>query len=216
MSESLFLESQLLNHLLVTLEDLDGIPSLHVIVHVVDNGFLDMGKCMLNRTGEGMHRNLSSALCGGDGCLCGVLDSDSLEGGDLNDLTTEFSGKLSGIELIPVLAHKIHHVDGNHHRDSEFDELGCEIEVSLEVRAIHDVQDGIGPFAYQIVSGNHLFKSIWREGVDSGKVGDCDVIGLFELTLFLFDCDSGPVSHVLVGTGESIEQGCLSAVGVSR
>ncbi len=70
-------------------------------------------------------------------------------------------------------------------------------------------------FTQQVVSGNDLFQCIRREGVDAGKVRDGDIAVIFEFSFFFLDRDSGPVTNVLVGAGERVEQGGLTAVRVA-
>ena len=70
-------------------------------------------------------------------------------------------------------------------------------------------------FPNQIISADHLLQCIGGEGIDAGQVlNDRLSVGL-ELAFLLFDGDSRPVSDILAASGQVIEHGCFSAVGVS-
>ena len=81
---------ELFKNLLVSFEDLDCIPSLHVLGKVVDNGFLDVGQRMLDGTGEGVKRNGLSFLCRLDRRFGCEADSGSLQCRDLQDRASDF------------------------------------------------------------------------------------------------------------------------------
>ena len=132
-----------------------------------------------------------------------------------HDRSTQLFRKLLDVDLVAVLFDDIHHIDGDDRRDPQLHDLCREVEVPLEVRAVDEVQDGIRMFTQQVVSGNDLFQCIRREGVDAGKVRDGDIAVIFEFSFFFLDRDSGPVTNVLVGAGERVEQGGLTAVRVA-
>ena len=46
---------QLFEHLVVALEDLDGVPALLLLGHVVHDSLFDVGDGVLDRAGEGVH-----------------------------------------------------------------------------------------------------------------------------------------------------------------
>ena len=48
------------------------------------------------------------------------------------------------VDLVAVLAYHVHHVDGNDHGDAQLDQLGGQVQVTLQVGAIDDIQDGVG------------------------------------------------------------------------
>ena len=209
-------ELELCHGLLVALEDLDGVPALLLLRHLMHSDLFDVGQRMLDRTGERVHRNGLRALGGLDGGLGSLHDAGALQGGDLNDLTAKLAGQLCGIDLIAVFADDVHHVDGDDDRDAQLGELRGEVQVALEVRAVDDVQDRIGTLADQIVTGDDLLQRVRRQGVDTGKVGDRHTVVLLELAFLLFHGDAGPVANELVRTGQRVEQRRLAAVRVAR
>ena len=209
-------ELELRHGLLVALEDLDGVPALLLLRHLMHSDLFDVGQRMLDRTGERVHRNGLRALGGLDGSLGGFHDTGALQGRDLDDLAAKLTGQLCGVDLIAVLADDVHHVDGDDDRDAQLGELRGEVQVALEVRAVDDVQDRIGTLADQVVTGDDLFQRVRGQGVDTGKVGDRHTVVLLELAFLLFHGDAGPVANELVRTGQRVEQRRLAAVRVAR
>ena len=175
-----------------------------------------MGDRVLDRAGERVHRHGLGGLGGLDGGFCRVHDAVTLQGGDLHHLAAQLAAELSHVDLVAVLADHIHHVDGDDHRDTQLGKLGGEVEVALQVGAVDDVQNGVGPFSHQIVTGHYLFQGVGGQGIDAGKVHDDYIVMLFQLAFLFLHGDAGPVAHELVGTGQGVEQGRLTAVGVAR
>ena len=54
-----------------------------------------------------------------------------LECGDLQHLAAQLAGQLLEVDAVAVLAHQVHHVDGDDHGDAELGELRRQIEVAL-------------------------------------------------------------------------------------
>ena len=115
--------SQLFEHLIVALEDLDGIPALLLLGHIVDGGLLDVRDGVLHGAGEGVHRDGLSAFGGLDGGLRRLHHAVALERGDLNDLAAQLAGELGDVDLVAVLADHVHHVDGDDHGDAQLGKL---------------------------------------------------------------------------------------------
>ena len=117
-------QTQLLHHLIVTLEDLDGVPTLLLLGHAVNGGFLDVGNGVLHRAGEGVHGDGLAVLRGVDRSLGSGHNAVALQGGDLDDLAAQRLRQLVDIDLVAVLADDIHHIDGDDHRDAQLGQLG--------------------------------------------------------------------------------------------
>ncbi len=208
--------AQLLQNLVVPLEDLDGVPALLLLGHIVDGGLLDVGDGVLHGAGEGVGGDGLGGLGGFHGGLRGLHDAIALQGGDLNDLAAQLTGKLRHVDLVAALADHIHHVDGDDHRDAQLGELRGQIKVALQVGAVDDVQDGVGPLADQIIPGHHLFQRVGREGINAGQIHDDHVVMLLQLAFLFLNGNARPVSHELIGAGQRVEQRCLTAVWVAR
>ncbi len=116
-------DGQLLEHLIVALEDLDGVPALLLLGHIVDRRLLDVRDGVLHRAGEGVHRDGLAALGSLDGSLRRLHHAVALERGDLDDLAAQLAGELGDVDLVAVLADHVHHVDGDDHGDAQLGEL---------------------------------------------------------------------------------------------
>ena len=201
----------------VPLEELDGIPAQVTLLHPALDGFLNVGDGVLHAAGEHMGQLAGLPAPGqGDGPFSRSHASLALQCAHLHDLAAQRLAQLLPVDLVPVLADQVDHVDRHHHGDAQLDELGGQVQVALHVGAVHDVQDGVGLLAHQVAAGHDLLQGIGGEGIDAGQVLDDHVLMALQLALLLFHRDAGPVAHVLVGAGQGIEQGGLTAVRVAR
>ncbi len=96
-----------------------------------------------------------------DSKLGGIHDALLVQSGNFNHSAAKLSAQSLEVNIITVLADKIHHVYGDHHRNACFRKLSCQIQISLQVCAIDDVQNDIRLILDQVVSGYHLFQCIW-------------------------------------------------------
>lgn len=171
-------------HLVVALKDLDRVPALLLFRHLVHGCLFDVGDRVLDRAGERVHRHGLGGLGGLDGGFCRGHDAVTLQGRDLHDLAAELLRQLADVDLVAALAHDVHHVHGHDHRDAQFGQLRGQVQVALEVRAVHDVEDGVRTLVDQIVAGDDLFERVRAERVDAGKVHDDNVVMLFRRPSF--------------------------------
>ena len=209
-------DAQLGQHLVVALKDLDGVPALLLLGHAVDSSLLDVGDGVLHGAGEGVHGNGLGALGGGDGSLGGLHNAGALQGGDLHDLAAQLAGQLGHVDLVAVLLDDIHHVDGDDNGDTQLGQLRGQVQVTLQVRTIDDVQDGVGTLVDQVVTGHHFLQRVGGQGVNTGQVHDGHVVVLLQLAFLLLHRNAGPVAHELVRAGQRIEQRGFTGVRVAR
>ena len=207
---------QLVQHLVVTLEDLDGVPALLLLGQVMYGGLLDVGDGVLHGAGEGVHGHGLGGLGGLHGGLGGLHDALALQGGDLHDLAAQLAAQLVHVDLVAVLADHVHHVDGDDHRDAQLGQLGGQVQVTLQVGAVDDIQDGVGALVDQVITGHHLLQRVGGQRIDARQVHNGHVLMLLQLALFLLHRYAGPVAHELIGAGQRVEQGGLAGVGVAR
>ena len=123
MIEDTLLELQFLLHLGVALKNLDRIPALLFLRQAMYGDFFNVGKCMFHRTGEAMLRDGLRPFGGCDGCLCGILDSLALQGGDLYHFAAELTAELPDIDVVTLPADQIHHVQSDNHRNPDLHQL---------------------------------------------------------------------------------------------
>ena len=149
----------LVTDLVITLEELDGEEALLALRNVGGDLLLDLE--------DGIHDFFREAggtgLCLMDRELGRLLDARAVQRGDLHCLTAEVLLDLVEADLVAVLLYDIHHVHGHHHRNPELLQLCGEVEVTLEVRTIHDVQDRIRLRVDEVVSRDNLLQCVWRK-----------------------------------------------------
>ena len=214
--EQLFIQVQLGLNLVVTLEQLDGVPTQEAVIDLALDGLLNVGDGVLNTAGKDVRQLTGLALLGGgDGHLSGLLAALVLQGGDLDGLAAQLLGQLVQVDLVAVLADQVDHVDCHDNGDAQLDQLGGQIEVTLDVGAIDDIQDGVGLLVDQVAAGDDLFQRVGRQRVDTGQVLDHDVVVALQLAFLLLNGNAGPVADILVRTGQAVEQGGFAAVRVA-
>ena len=182
----------------------------------MEGGFLDVREGVFHRAGEFVGRDGLPVLCRVHRRLRRLVDARALQRGDRHDGTSDLTGELLHVDLVTVLRHDVHHVDRADDRDAELRELRGQIEVSLEVRAVDDIEDGVRLLADQIVPRDDLFEGVGGQGINARQVGDGHAVVFFELAFLLFHRDARPVPHELVRAGEGVEQGRFAAVRVAR
>ena len=65
---------------------------------------------------------------------------------DRHDRYPQFHRHLFYIHRTAVSAHLVHHVERKHHRDMHLKKLQRQIEISLDIRRVHNVDDPIRLF----------------------------------------------------------------------
>ena len=156
------------------------------------------------------------ALGQGHRLLGGLPAALSLQGAHLHHPAAQGGAQLVQVDLVPVLAHQVYHVHRHHHRDAQLNELGGEVQVALDVGAVHNVEDGVRLLLNQIVPGHHLLQGVGGQGIDARQVLDHHVLAALQPALLLFHRHAGPVAHVLAGAGQGVEQRGLAAVRIAR
>ena len=209
-------ELQLIHDLVVALEQLDSVPAQEAVIDFALDGLLDVSDGVLNAAGEDVGQLAAlSSLCSSHSSPCSSLGAFALQCADLNSLTAQLGAQLLQVDFIAVLADEVDHVDSHDHGDAQLDELSGQVQVALDVGAINDVQDGIGLLLDQISTGDDLFQSVRRQGVDTGQVLDDDILLALQLAFLLLDGNAGPVADVLIRAGQIVEQGSLTTVRVA-
>ena len=150
----------------------------------------------------------------------GMLDQlvDALVAGGRDGHHRDAQRRLQMVHMdgVAVGAHLVHHVEGQHHGNAQLDELHGEIEVALDVGGVHNVDDALRLFVYQKVAGDDLLAGIGREGINARQVHHRGFRVLADLAVLAVHRDPREVAHMLVGTGELVEEGGLAAVLVAR
>ena len=155
-------------------------------------------------------------LCHMDGVVHQLVHALVLGGGDGDDRDAQHRLHLVDAHRAAVAAHLVHHVQRQHHGDVQLHQLHRQVKVALDVGGIHDIDDAGGLFADDELPGNDLLAGIGGHGVDARQVGDLGLRVSLDGTALAVHRHAREVAHVLVGTGELVEQGGLTAVLVAR
>ena len=137
--------------------------------------------------------------------ICSFPDPVSFQRRDCCNLTSQTLGQLLYMNLIPGLPDCVHHIDRYNDRNTQLHKLRGQIQVSLQIRPVHDIQDRIRTFRDQIIPGNHLFQCIRRQGVDSRQISNRDLLIVFQPSFFFLYRNSRPISNELIRTGKCVE-----------
>ena len=109
----------------------------------------------------------------------------------------------------------IHHVQRQHHGDLQLHELHGQIQVPLDVGGIHNVDDAAGMVLHQKVPGDNFLVGIGRQGIDARQIRDGGFGMVADGAVFPVHGDPREIAHVLVGTGELVEESGFAAVLVA-
>ena len=76
------------------------------------------------------------------------------------------------INCAAVELHLIHHIKRNHHRNIQIQQLQSQKQITLNIRSINNINNGIRLFIKQKISGNHFFVRIRRQGINPRQIGN--------------------------------------------
>ena len=69
------------------------------------------------------------------------------------------------VQLVAAVLQGIVHVEGDDHAHVHIDELGGEVEVTLQVARIHHVDDDIRGFLDDVLAHVEFLRAVGREGI---------------------------------------------------
>ena len=150
-----------------------------------------------------------------DGVLHELVDALVLGGRDRNHGDAEGGFESVDVDGPAVLGDLVHHVERDDHGYVELHELEREVEISLDVGGVEDVDDRVGLVVEDELTGDDLLARVGRERVDTREVRDRRLGMAAHLAVLAVDRDSREVAHVLVGAGQLIEERGLAAVLVT-
>ena len=160
----------------VALEQFDGVVATlvsrnagwQVVLDVVQN-VLDGGiKLVLRHLALGSSRLLY--------LLEELLDALVLKSGDHHNRAAELLGKLVGVDLVAVLLDQVGHVEGNDHGQAGLDNLKRQVQVTLQVGGIDNLDDNIGLAAHEVIARALLLGAVGGKRVDAREVRDGNVL----------------------------------------
>ena len=199
-------------NLVIPLQELDGEEALLSFRHAASQLLFHGFDGRLHVPGKFMHggRRRFSLGCGYH-LLHDRLQPCPFQSRDFCHLASQPLGQPIGMYPVSRFLHHIHHVHRHDHRDAQLRDLGGQIQVPLDIGAVHDIDDCVGPVINQIIPGHHLLKGVRRQGVYARQVHDDDLLlasgykGFLQPPLLLLHRHPRPVAHELIGAGQCIE-----------
>ena len=210
-------EAHLRDGVRIALEDLDRAPAEGGGGHLALDRLLDVRDRVFHGPREHVrHLALAPVLRVAERELGGLAAPPALLRADAHDLAVEALFELREVDLVARALHEVHHVDGHHHRHADLGELRSEVEVALDVHAVHDVQDRGRLLVHEEVARDLLLQRVGGERVDARQVLHDDVLVPLEPAVLLLHRHARPVPDVLVGSRQLVEERRLAAVRVAR
>ena len=111
-----------------------------------------------------------------------------------------------------VGADLVHHVQGQHHGHPQLQQLQCQIEISLNIGGIHDIDDPVGLFLKNEIPGHDLLLGVGTQRVDARQIYHRAALAILDLPYLLVHRYTGEISHMLVRAGKSVKKRGLAAI----
>ena len=153
--------AQRLNRLRVPLEHLDRRPAAGGFLNLAVQRFLDVRERVLHRTCEHVRPLALRALLRlGNGKFRRRLGALALQGRYFHHWTSKRLRELRRVDLVAVLLHDVHHVHRHDHRQPQLQQLRGQVEIALQIGAVHDVEDHVRRLGNEVVPRHDLLKRI--------------------------------------------------------
>ena len=156
-----------------------------------------------------------------DGMLHEFVDTLILSCRNSHDWDAEDTLHIVQTDGAAVARHLVHHIKRQHHRNAQLHELYRQIEMTLDVRSIHNIDKAMRLFLEDEIAADNLLCRISGEAVDAWEVDDVGrspIValtgeeGILDLSVLTVDGNAREISHVLVGARELVEERGLAAV----
>ncbi|KAF5031695.1 hypothetical protein DSECCO2_625090 [anaerobic digester metagenome] len=206
--------------ILIPLEEFDGEPAEGIALGKVPVGRKGIHerhdlRLRIVAVADGMlvvRRGLCLLDCGfEEGVKPLAPGSDRAHDRDLEELR-----KPRPVDGVALRFGHIGHVQGDDDRDPEFRELRRQVEVPLQVRRVHDLDDDVRLLVEEEVPRDDLVCGVRGQAVGAGKVDDLDLVAVTaDPAGLLLHGHPGPVPDVLPRTGQCVKERRLADVGVA-
>ena len=122
------------------------------------------------------------------------------------DGNADFLFKAFRVDFIALFFDLVHHVERDDHRHVDFHKLSCQIQVTFKVCRVDDIDDAVGLFVKNEVSGNDFFGRVRRQRINARKVDDRHGFrALFVRSFTLINRYARPVADVRGRTRQGVE-----------
>ena len=111
--------------------------------------------------------------------------------------------------------HLVHHVERDDHGAVELHKLQRQVQITLDVGGVDDIDDGVGMLIKDKLATHDLLARVRRQGVNARQVGNACLGMVTDGAIFAVDRHAGKVTNMLVGTRKLVEQRGLTAVLVA-
>ena len=140
------------------------------------------------------------------------LDAFAVDGRNRDHGNAQQRFQLVDVDGSAVAPDLVHHIEGDDHGDVHFQQLHGQIEVALNIGRVHDVDDGAGLLLQDKIPGDQLLAAVGRHGINARQVRDQRIGAVADRPVLAADGHAGKVAHVLVGSGQLVEERCLATV----
>ena len=144
------------HNLRITLKDFHGQEAFARASNFVASFFFNCLQRSLNLIGEAQIFR-SATTSSGDGSFGSILSAFATQGRGFDNGAAQLFLQACNIQMVTIFAHDIHHIHGNGHRNTHFQNLSSQIQIAFDVRAIDQIQNSIHVIIQKIITGNNLF-----------------------------------------------------------
>ena len=135
--------------------------------------------------------------------------------GDRNDRDAQLLRHFLHVDRAAVAAHLVHHVQRQHHRDAQLEQLQRQVQVALDVRRVNDVDDAVRVLVEHEIPCDEFLGGVGAHGIDARQVGNLAAFRAAQEAGLAVDRYAREIADVLVCAGELVEKRRFSAVLVA-
>ena len=112
----------------------------------------------------------------------------------------------------PVLPQLIHHIEGHYHRHAQLQKLHRQIEISLNIGRIHNIDNSLRLLPDNKFPCHNLLTAVGRHGVNTRQICNQRIVVSLNHAVLPVYCHSRKISYMLLRACQLIKQRRLSAV----
>ena len=133
--------------------------------------------------------------------------ADTLVAGSANGDNGHAQQALEQVDVhgAAVGRHLVHHVERDDHGTIELHKLQRQVQVTLDVGGVDDVDDGVGVFVQDELAADDFFARVRRQRVNTGQVGNARLGVVTDSAVLAVDRHAGKVTDMLVGARQLVE-----------
>ena len=107
-----------------------------------------------------LRRKLSCGFCHCDGLLRRFHTALAFHGRSFNNWTAQLIREFFGVDMVAVFPNNVHHIQRNDHRNPHFRQLGRQIQVTLNIGTIYQIQNDVRFLLDEVISGYYLLQCV--------------------------------------------------------